>query len=182
MDVDGRVVRLDSFSKVLAPGSRLGWIVAPAQICERFQRHNEVSVQHASGFSQLILHRLLDETWGHKGYMNWLIHIRAEYTQRRNVMLHACEEFLPADICSWDPPAAGMFHWIKIKVEKHPGFGKRSMKSIEDEIFKAAVGNGVLVTPGSFFLADENMEQEHLFFRATFAAAEVSLAHILNEE
>lgn len=173
MDVDGRVVRLDSFSKVLAPGCRMGWITASEQICERMSRHNEVSVQNPSGFSQVIIHKLLDEEWGHSGYLDWLINLRMEYTQRRDVLLHACEEYLPSEIASWAPPAAGMFHWIKIAVEKHPEFLTRSVKSIEDELFLAAVSEKVLVSPGSWFLADKGVEHKELFFRATFAAAEV---------
>ena len=108
-DVDGRVMRMDSFSKVVAPGSRMGWITASAQIVERFVRHNENSVQNPSGFSQIILFKILDETWGHGGYLRWLMHLRAEYTRRRNVLLGACEKYLPKEVVSWDPPMAGMF-------------------------------------------------------------------------
>lgn len=109
LDVDGRVMRLDSVSKVLAPGSRLGWIVASEQMVERYQRHAEVASQGPSGFSQIILHRLLDETWGHEGYLKWLMNLRLVYTQKRNTLLAACEDQLPTDIVSWTAPAAGMF-------------------------------------------------------------------------
>jgi len=109
LDVDGRVVRLDSFSKVLAPGSRVGWAVLSQQLAERMVRHNEVSVQNPAGFAQIILFKLLDEQWGHGGYLDWLIHIRTEYTSRRNVLLDACHKYLPESVVSWAPPAAGMF-------------------------------------------------------------------------
>ena len=109
MDPDGRILRMDSFSKVVAPGSRMGWITATEQVVERFVRHNEVSVQTPSGFAQLVLFRLLDEHWGHAGYLDWLIYLRSEYTRRRDVMLRACERFLPNEVVRWTPPAAGMF-------------------------------------------------------------------------
>lgn len=109
MDVDGRVMRMDSFSKVLVPGSRLGWITASEQIVERYQRHAEVASQGPSGFSQVILHKLLDETWGHEGYLRWLMNLRMEYTKKRDSLLAACEEHLPKDLVSWNPPVAGMF-------------------------------------------------------------------------
>lgn len=109
MDVDGRVVRLDSFSKVIAPGTRTGWITASEQIVERFTRHHEVSTQNPAGISQIVLFKLLDETWGHEGYLDWLVHMRLEYTKRRDVMLDACEKFLPKEVMRWDPPMAGMF-------------------------------------------------------------------------
>jgi aromatic amino acid aminotransferase I len=109
MDVDGRVMRMDSFSKVVAPGTRVGWITASEQIVERFVRHNESSNQNPSGISQMVLYKLLDEGWGHDGYLGWLINLRLEYTRRRDVILAACDKYLPKDIVSWDPPAAGMF-------------------------------------------------------------------------
>ena len=109
LDADGRVLRMDSFSKVVVPGSRLGWVTASEQMVERFVRHAEVANQGPSGFSQAVLHKLLDDRWGHEGYFRWLMHLRAEYTARRDLLLAACEELLPRDVVSWDPPAAGMF-------------------------------------------------------------------------
>lgn len=109
IDVDGRVMRLDSFSKVLAPGSRLGWVVASQQLIERYQRHAEVASQGPSGFSQVILHKLLDETWGHEGYLKWLMNLRTVYTLKRNALMASCEKHLPQDLVSWTPPSAGMF-------------------------------------------------------------------------
>lgn len=109
MDVDGRVMRMDSFSKVLVPGSRHGWITASEQIVERYQRHAEVASQGPNGFSQIILYKLLDETWGHQGYLKWLMNLRMEYTKKRDSLLAACEDHLPSGLVSWTPPAAGMF-------------------------------------------------------------------------
>lgn len=109
IDVDGRVLRMDSFSKVVVPGSRMGWVTGSEQIIERYIRHNECSTQGPSGFSQAVMYKLLDETWGHEGYLRWLIHLRSEYTRRRDALLDACEKHLPKDMVSWTPPAAGMF-------------------------------------------------------------------------
>jgi aromatic amino acid aminotransferase I len=109
LDVDGRVLRLESFSKVIAPGSRVGWAVGSEQIIERFTRTCETSSQNPSGISQLALYKLLDEHWGHAGYLDWLIQLRMSYTSRRDSMVHACEQYLPQDIAYWNPPAAGMF-------------------------------------------------------------------------
>ena len=109
LDVDGRVVRLESFSKVVSPGSRVGWIVATEQIIERYIRNFEVSSQNPSGISQLVLFKLLDEHWGHSGYLDWLINLRMEYTKRRDALLHSCEKHLPREITHWVAPPAGMF-------------------------------------------------------------------------
>ena len=170
MDVDGRVTRLDSFSKVIAPGFRLGWITASEQIIERFVRHGEVSTQNPSGVSQLIMFKLLEETWGHAGYFDWLINIRLQYTKRRDNICYACEKYLPREIASWNPPMAGMFHWIKIDWHKHPVKEGKSMLEVEEEIFHAAIEKGTLISKGSWFRAETGNPGNDMYFRTTFAA------------
>jgi len=171
LDVDGRVMRLDSLSKVLFPGSRLGWITASEQIVERYQRHAEVASQGPSGFSQVILWKLLDDTWGHEGYLKWLMNLRGEYTGKRDKLLRACEEHLPKDLVSWVPPRAGMFMWLKVDHTRHPDAGKRTLHEIEEEIFNSCIENGVLVARGSWFQTEKEKPLSGLYFRTTFAAA-----------
>ncbi|KAI4119328.1 MAG: hypothetical protein LQ338_007288 [Usnochroma carphineum] len=171
MDTDGRVMRLDSFSKVIAPGTRSGWITASAQIVERFVRHSEVSTQNPSGLSQLVLFKLLDETWGHSGYLDWLIWLRLEYTRRRDNLVYACERYLPREVASWNPPAAGMFHWIQVDWRRHQLVEKgKSILEVEEKIWRAGVDRGVLSAKGSWSRAETD-PGEDMFFRTTFAAA-----------
>ena len=178
IDVSGRVLRLDSFSKIIAPGARLGWVTASSQLIERFIRHQEVSAQNPAGMSQIILFKLLDEGWGHKGFLDWLMYIRAEYTRRRDVIVNACERFLPREVCCWTPPAAGMFMFIKVDWRLHPELMKQSVDEIlvnellelEDRVFLQAVEEGTLVSKGSWFRAEKGTDRE-LYFRFTFAAA-----------
>ena len=87
-------MRLDSFSKVLAPGLRLGWIVGQKDLLERYVRLHEVSVQNPSGFSEALANALLRK-WGHSGYLDWLIGLRAEYTHKRDVAIDALDQFVP---------------------------------------------------------------------------------------
>lgn len=199
MDTDGRVLRMDSFSKVVVPGSRLGWITASEQVVERYIRHAEVASQGPSGISQLLIYKLVDETWGHDGYLRWLMHLRLEYTRRRDAILAACETYLPRDIVSWVPPAAGMFvslyssyplplslsllsHlsianprspqlWLKVDHTQHPQSATKSILEIEDDIFHSCIDKGVLAIRGSWFRAEQELPPSGLFFRVTFAAA-----------
>lgn len=178
LDTSGRVLRLDSFSKIIAPGSRCGWLTGSSQVIERFIRAAEVSTQSPSGFSMTVLYKLLEDSWGHKGFLEWLMYIRAEYTRRRDIIVNACEKHLPEDICTWTPPAAGMFHWIHMDITKHPMFDSRlegqeryaRLIEIEESMFMACVEKGVLCSRGSWFRAQKGTDQE-LFFRTTFAAA-----------
>jgi aromatic amino acid aminotransferase I len=122
------------------------------------------------------LYKLLDEHWGHEGYLDWLIYIRLQYTARRNIMLAACEEHLPKELCRWKPPMAGMFHWIEIDWKRHPlaekvKGGEMSMAELEDRIWLRVIDEGTLLIKGSWFQADQSAQLDKLFFRGTYAAA-----------
>ncbi|KAI1811857.1 PLP-dependent transferase [Poronia punctata] len=171
LDVDGRVLRMDSFSKVMVPGARMGWVTGCDQLIERFIRQQESGSQGPSGFSQVILHKVLDETWGHEGFVRWLTRLADEYTRRRNALLDACEKHLPKNVVSWSIPVAGMFHWIRVDPSSHPEKGKKSLLEIEEEIFNTCIENKVLLCRGSWFSAEKDVELSSLFFRTTFATA-----------
>lgn len=183
LDVDGRVLRVDSFSKVLAPGCRFGWITAQKAFIERLLRVHEVTIQAPSGFTQSIINGLL-QRWGQAGYLNWLIQLRAEYTIKRDVAIDAIAKHFPKEVTHYNPPVAGMFFTIQLDASKHPKFetefGKDPMK-VEEDLFEKGLGGGALMIPGSWFKAkgqtnppQEVKEDEALkniiFFRGTYAA------------
>lgn len=110
IDVDGRVVRLDTFSKTVAPGCRLGWITAQPQLVERFLRITETSTQQPSGFVQSMIAELVvgppgkedsdapgssppanggmkdGSGWNIGGWVRWLEGLRGNYERRMNAM------------------------------------------------------------------------------------------------
>jgi aromatic amino acid aminotransferase I len=171
LDVDGRVLRMDSFSKVLIPGSRVGWITASKQVVGRFLQHAEVANQGPGGLAQIVVWKLLDDQWGHEGYLRWLMNLKVNYTKRRNTLLAACDTELPRDLVTWTPPLAGMFLWLKLDLSKHPRYPERSILELEDEIFHAALESGVLCAKGSWFRAEPETTPKDLFLRVTFASA-----------
>lgn len=65
-DIQGRVIRMDTFSKTIAPGSRVGYFIANPVFTERLLRGTEVETQAPSGWSQIILSKLL-WNWGTEG-------------------------------------------------------------------------------------------------------------------
>ncbi|GAA6009684.1 aminotransferase-like domain-containing protein [Rhodotorula paludigena] len=89
IDYEGRVVRIDTFSKTICPGSRLGWTTTNPVFAERIERANESSTQSASGFAQALVGKLLAEEWKLEGYLRWLKGIKAQYRDRRNLMVDA---------------------------------------------------------------------------------------------
>ena len=108
MDVDGRVVRLDTFSKTIAPGCRLGWITAQPAIIERLTRITESSTQQPSGFVQSMVAELLigqssdssaasqstpcETNWQMDGWVRWLEGLRGGYERRMVSMCRILDE------------------------------------------------------------------------------------------
>lgn len=174
MDTSGRVLRMDSASKILAPGLRCGWVAGSAQIIEKFVQYSEVGVLSPSGPSQVMVYKLLDETWGHEGFFSWLRSLSAQYRCRRDCLVEACGRYLPSDICRWKVPTEGMFVWISVGISDLSGSHKvgsgSSCPDIEDRIYKRAHDNGVLVSKGSWFISDVEAK-DGIHFRLTFAAA-----------
>ena len=177
LDVDGRVLRLDSLSKTVAPGLRLAWISGPAQLIERVLRHLELSTQAPAGLSQSVVYDLLAKHWSHDGFLGWLGYIRKEYTGRRDVAAEALDRHLPRRVATWTVPTAGMFFWVKITAP--PSFQYDG--SLEQIIFQRCLEEKVLVIPGGFFKAEGDPEggggvgleeDGTCYFRGTFAAAE----------
>ncbi|KAL2272104.1 hypothetical protein FJTKL_08321 [Diaporthe vaccinii] len=174
MDTSGRVLRMDTTSKILAPGMRCGWVAGCAQIIEKFVQYSEVRVLCPSGPSQVMVYKLLDETWGHQGFFGWLRSLSAQYRCRRDYLVEACTRYLPQNLCRWKVPEAGMFLWIQINTsdvsEPQRGEYRPSCLDIEDRIYMRAHDNGVLVSKGSWFNSDVDAADE-IHFRLTFAAA-----------
>nr|XP_031862786.1 uncharacterized protein CI109_001798 [Kwoniella shandongensis]KAA5529858.1 hypothetical protein CI109_001798 [Kwoniella shandongensis] len=81
-DTDGRVIRMDTFSKTSAPGSRLGWITTSPLFIERLTRATEASTQAPSGFATALTTTMLQQ-WGFEGYIRWLRGIKATYKMRK---------------------------------------------------------------------------------------------------
>lgn len=178
LDKSGRVVRLDSTSKVLSPGLRAGWVTANTETIGKFIEYQDVTTGSASGPSQLMLWTLLEESWGHNGFALWLHHLSAEYRSRRDILLDACELYLPKDICEWVPPQDGMFLWVSLNWKEHPLFRalvkveskEHLLSKISDRIDSNAVLSGVQVTKGLLFNPNKKPNGA-LQFRMTFAAA-----------
>lgn len=108
IDTEGRVIRLDTFSKTIAPGSRLGWITAQPAFIERLARITEVTTQQPSGFVQsvvaeTIMGKLSNENearvsksngngWHMDGWVRWLEGLRGGYERRMLAMCTILEE------------------------------------------------------------------------------------------
>ncbi|KAJ8701767.1 hypothetical protein PTI98_000520 [Pleurotus ostreatus] len=86
IDYQGRVIRLDSFSKTITPGCRLGWFTCNSTFAERFERQGETTTQAPCGYGQSIVTALL-LNWGYDGYIRWLRALASQYQLRRDFIL-----------------------------------------------------------------------------------------------
>lgn len=103
------VVYLGTFSKVLAPGLRIGWVIGPVGIIEKLaQARQAVDLQTATFTQHLVLELL------RRGVLDRQIpRLRATYRERRDAMLSALQQFLSAE-ATWTRPAGGMFLMVRL--------------------------------------------------------------------
>lgn len=103
------VFYLGSFSKILAPGLRAGWLVIPEPLIPRLSALKHSTDLDTASFSQRIISTYLNS--GH--FPSHLSTLRAEYRRRRDAMLAGLAAYFPPQV-SWNQPASGMFVWAEL--------------------------------------------------------------------
>lgn len=143
------VVHLGSFSKVLAPGLRVGYIVAPEELHFKLVQAKQATDLHTPSFTQRIVHEVVKD-----GFLDTHVPtIRALYRDQCQAMLAALERYMP-DGVTWNRPEGGMFIWVALPA------GIDSMKLLE-----AAVAQNVAFVPGGPFFAND---AQHNTLRLSF--------------
>ncbi|CAH6787311.1 kynurenine/alpha-aminoadipate aminotransferase, mitochondrial isoform X1 [Phodopus roborovskii] len=155
MDVDGRVIRADTFSKILSSGLRVGFMTGPKSLIERIVLHTQVSSLHACTLSQLMISQLLYQ-WGQDGFLAHVDRVTDFYRDQRNAILAAADKWL-SGLAEWHAPKAGLFLWIKVK----------GISNTQLLIEEKAIEKEVLFVPGNGFFIDSSAPNP--FFRAAFS-------------
>jgi len=150
----GNVIYLSTFSKTLAPGLRLGWIVAPAEVISKLVQLKQGADLHTSTFAQFVAYEVAKD-----GFLDEHVKlIRKVYRERRDVMLAALKEFFPEDV-KWTHPKGGLFLWVTLPQ------GMNCQKLFED-----AVREKVAFVPGDCFYAGNGFTEEGFrHFRLNFS-------------
>ena len=138
MDETGRVIYLSTFSKILAPGLRIGWVAAHEDIIAILERAKQNLDLHTPTLSQYIAMEAIK-----RGVVERYIPIMREtYKRKRNVMLDALEDHFPSG-CRWTKPVGGMFIFAYLP------------ESIDTkEMLLKAIDAGVAYVPGRAFFVD----------------------------
>jgi len=132
---DVEVIYTGSFSKILGPGFRLGYMLASPEIHEKAESIKQALDACTSNFMQILANEFLSK--GHiEPYLNFL---RKEYAERKTILQDSLMRYMPDEI-SWNEPRGGFYIWLKLPVE---------MRS--SDIFKACLHKGVVFVTGRTF-------------------------------
>jgi DNA-binding transcriptional MocR family regulator len=138
-DRRGLVVYLGTFSKIMSPGMRVGWVTADAEILHRYVLVKQGADLHTPSLTQLMAARFVRE----HDLEAHIETIRRLYRERRNAMLDAIASFLPPEVVHTRPDG-GLFLWIELP----EGTDARSM-------LRRSLEHDVAFVPGGAFFADE---------------------------
>nr|WP_316642699.1 PLP-dependent aminotransferase family protein [uncultured Roseateles sp.] len=102
-------IYLGSFSKVLTPGFRLGYIIAPKELYPKLLQAKQAADLHTPGFNQRVVYEVIKN-----GFLDEHVpKIRARYKANRDAMAEGLKKHLPPG-CEWQSPKGGMFFWIRL--------------------------------------------------------------------
>ncbi|MFN4361320.1 MAG: PLP-dependent aminotransferase family protein [Hylemonella sp.] len=128
---------LGSFSKVLAPSLRLGYLVAPPALFPKLLQAKQAADLHSPGFNQRVVAEVMKD-----GFLDRHVpRIRALYRAQRDVMLAALQQHMPEGV-HWNRPAGGMFLWARLPA----GLDAAAL-------LPKALARGVAYVPGAAFYA-----------------------------
>lgn len=105
----GNVIYTSTFSKILAPGLRLAWVVAPVDVIKKLVQAKQGSDLNTSTFNQFVAYELAKSPWMREHIQT----IRKVYRERRDTMLEALENNMPEGT-DWTKPKGGLFLWVKL--------------------------------------------------------------------
>jgi 2-aminoadipate transaminase len=151
---DGSVY-LGSFSKILAPGLRLGYLVAPTALYPKLLQAKQAADLHTPSFNQRVVAEVLKD-----GFIDRHVPtIRALYKQQCEAMLAALDREMAGLGLTWNRPVGGMFLWMQLP---------KGLKAVP--LLDKAVEKGVAFVPGSAFYAGAANEST---LRLSFVTATV---------
>ena len=132
---DGNVIYLSTFSKILAPGLRLAWVVAPSNVIKKMVQAKQGADLHTSSIVQMIAYETFQKDFleRHVGV------IRDVYGKRMQLMLDAIQKNFPSGV-TWTKPQGGMFLWVTLPEEINA-----------TDLLQKAIDEKVAFVPGEFF-------------------------------
>ncbi|KRK97681.1 2-aminoadipate transaminase [Secundilactobacillus odoratitofui DSM 19909 = JCM 15043] len=135
---DERVIYMSTFSKILAPGLRIGWIVAEKTLVKKFILMKQTVDVHSDNLTQHIIAKYMAEN----DIDAHIAKIKAVYRKREGIMMAAIEKYFPKD-AHYSHPEGGLFIWVEV-----PGVDTQTL-------FNTCIEHDVAFVPGEPFYADQ---------------------------
>lgn len=155
----GNVIYLSTFSKTLAPGLRLGWIVAPKEVIQRCVMAKQGMDLHTSSFVQMVAYEVARD-----GFLDEHVRkIREVYRRRRDLMLEMMCMHFPAQV-QWTHPQGGLFLWVTLPRELDA-----------TKLLETAIKERVAFVPGVAFYPQADV---HNTFRLNFSNADEEMIEV----
>ncbi|MEN8098327.1 MAG: PLP-dependent aminotransferase family protein [Chloroflexota bacterium] len=148
----GNVVYHGTFSKLLAPGLRVGWVIAPTDVIQHLAALKQTVDLHTSTFAQMLAYEVAKDEF----LEQHVLRLRSVYRTRRDVMLKALEEHFPVE-ATWSKPKGGLFVWVEL-----PSYIDTNI------ILNEATAKNVSFVPGASFFPNGGGSN---FLRLTFSFA-----------
>jgi 2-aminoadipate transaminase len=146
------VVQLGTFSKLISPGLRIGWVCAPVSAIKVIEKAKQAVDLHTTTFTQYIAAEFL-----RRGFLEPHIEkIKTSYAKKRDTMVSAMKEYFPESV-RWPYPDGGLFLWVQL-----PEYVSATL------VFRDAVDKGVAFVPGRSFHPDKSGDNT---FRLNFASS-----------
>lgn len=139
IDQKGLVFRLDTVSKMLSPGFRLGWVTGPKHFIKAFEQVCYISCQMGCSMSIVCLGKLLAH-WNTEGLEAQMKRVQMCLRLRCRSLLRACEAHLKG-LAQWSRPQAGMFLWLRML---------RSRRFTLEELLESMARHKIVPMPGGF--------------------------------
>jgi 2-aminoadipate transaminase len=156
LDEHDIVIHLSTFSKILAPGLRLGWLAAPEYIVDQLALIKRREILFTEGAGQYALSIFL-----HNGmFDDHLVRLRTEHARRRRAFQVALERYAPAGLSKFELPPGGLYFWLRLD---------QSLNS--SQRLQQAIAAGVEFTSGEIFYADA-VNSQHARFCYTWLSPE----------
>jgi len=132
-----RIMYVGSFAKILGPGFRLGYMLAPSELVQKCELAKQSQDACSSTYTQVLADAYLRSGQLHP----YLASLRPHYKRRSQIMLEALEKYMPKDAgISWTSPHGGFFVWLTLP-----------QNADSSEVFKIAVKNGAAFVVGKAF-------------------------------
>lgn len=157
LDTEGRVVYCGSFSKILSPGMRLGYVIGPPKLLEKVEMLKQVNDVHTPMLTQMMCVQFMKKYDINK----YIAKNRKLYKEKCDTMISAMEEYFPKGKVEWTVPEGGIFLWC-------------TCPTITDVsvVVNKALEKKVAIVPGSNFAIDQSLPSNK--FRLNFSSASKS--------